>query len=78
MVNSKDIYGDLKTSIDRLTSLFSMMEPWEKDIYVNANLGRKLNKEESAWKTRHWPIFKKDFKPKNTFEELAFNFFFKK
>lgn len=58
-----------------------MMYPWEmpdwgiNDKTVNAGTGRKLTPEESAFKTRNWPVKQKDFKPKDTFQELAYSFF---
>jgi len=54
---------------------FNNLSSKEKDKIVNAGSGRKLTKEQSAWKSRNWNVMQKDFKPRDTFEELAYSYF---
>lgn len=54
---------------------FRHMSPKDKDAYVNSGGGKKLTPAQSKWKTKDWPIMQKDFKPKDTFQELAYTHF---
>ncbi len=57
---------------------FSRMTDIEKDAFVNAGTGRKLTKEQSAWKIRNWTIIKMikaGQVPTDTFGQLAYSLF---